>query len=324
MSASFRPLTGLFVLFLLGCPGTKDDSGTVIPTGDVSIVDANNYGFVGALDIPSIETASGVDVTIDWSAVTQDIQCHDLDPAEDIDNVGMVRFGQLTQAEVAEGLSTNNLDQSQMNGYVEIGNDGGTSTNIASMSFFGTVIDVPAEYVSTGGTYMVMLATGTVPGVGARMITFLAPTESSTNVIAEVPTGCGVLDFDVDLGSLAPVSMLAAGPWNLDWGGLTMDGQGNPVDLNGIDSVLLGYYEAATLDQLEAGFLDIELTATEKYTLALDGGTEADLGAAVDAEGVAFSGFHAGGEWLLALRCSRCYNPAPPFISIVSPYYEAQ
>ncbi len=324
MPPSMRPFMGLFALSLVGCPGKGDDSGAVIPTGDVVIGDANNYTFVGALDIPSIETASGVDITIDWSGVTQDIQCHDLDPAQDIDNVGMVRFGQLTQAQVAQGLSTNNLSQSQMNGYVEVRNDGGTSANIASMSFFGTVIDVPSEYVSTGGTYMVMLNTGTVAGVGARMITFLAPTDSSTNLLAEVPTGCGVLDFDVDLASLTPVSVLADGPWNLDWGGLTVDGQGNPVDLNGIDSVLLGYYEGATVPDLETAFLDIETTTTEKYTLALEGGTQADLATAIDANGVAFSGFHEGGQWLLALRCSRCYNPAPPFVATVSPYYEAQ
>lgn len=303
----------LLPLVLAGCPAKE-------PTPDLS--DANNYAFVGALNVPSLETASGVDVTVDWSALTQDIQCHDLDPAQDIDNVGMVRFGSLTEAEVAEGLSTNNIDQSQTNGYVEARNDAAaTSVNIASMSFFGTVIDVPSEYYEGGGTYLLLLSTGTTVGVGARMVSFLHPSTSSTNTQADVPTGCGVLDFDVDLASLSPILLDAEGPWAIDWSAVTVDGQGNDFDSSGIDSVLLGYYEGASIEDLETDFLDIETTATEKYTLALDGGTSADLADAVDADGGAFPGFHDGGEWLLALRCSRCYNPAPPFISIVSPLY---
>jgi hypothetical protein len=308
---------------LLACPGKEDDTGsgdTAPPIEDGTLVDANNYNFTGALDVPSITTASAVDITIDWSAVTSDIQCHEVDPAVDIDLVGLVRFPNFTQEDVEAGLSNNNLDQNQMNGYVQIQNDAELTTGqLADMSFFGTVIDVPAQYFDGGGTYLMMLNSGITPGVGVRMLSFLAPSGGSDNTVAAVGSGCGLLDFDVDLQSLTRAKLPTAGPWALDWGDLTVDGQGNPFDSSGIDSVMLGFYAGVTVADLEAGFLDIEQSATEVYILPLEGGTTGDLAGAMDPGGVAFSGFHDGGEWILALRCSRCYNPAPPFLTLVTP-----
>ena len=69
--------------------------------------------------------------------------------------------------------------------------------------------------------------------------------------------------------------------------------------------------------ELATQFLDLEIIPTNLYSLSLTGGNSADLAAAVDADGNAFSGLSGDGTWLLALRCGRCYNPAPVFLSVL-------
>lgn len=306
------------VLVLAGCDG--DDAG--VPAAcDIALTDANNYTFSGALAVPSIATASATDLHICWDDLTADFQCHAMDPAADIDNVGLVRFGALTQAEVNEGLSTNSLQQSEMSGYVQAENDGGTCVDLSSMSFFGTPFELETEYVEGGGTYMLMMTSGTTPGVGARMITFLEPSAASDVTDVNVGTGCGLLDFTINLHALETTPVCGGGPWTVDWSALTRDGQGGSMDASQVDSVMIGYYAGATVGDLEADFLDLEENATALWSVEVPGGTTADLSAAANDAG-AFPGFSGEGLWILALRCSRCYNPAPVFLTVLVPEEE--
>lgn len=305
-------------LLMLACSGKGGDSAASCEPGPYKLTDANNFAYTGTLDAPSYPTAPATDITICWDQLTDDIQCHDVDPAADIDNIGLVRFPNLSEEDVEAGLSTDNLQQADISGYVEVANDGGTCANIASMSFFGTPIDVPSEYTADGGTYLLLLTSGTVPGVGARMIAFLDPTEGETATTVDVGSGCGSLDFTVDLDALTPMSVCNSGDVEFDWTGVTVDGQGNPINYMDIDQLMLGYYEGVTLADLESQFLDLELIATRKYTLALEGGTSANLADATDGTSN-FSGFEGDGLWILALRCTQCSNPAPPFLTVLEP-----
>ena len=46
----------------------------------------------------------------------------------------------------------------------------------------------------------------------------MTPTSTSANTDVSVPTGCGLLDYSVDLHSLAPIDAPTTGPWEADWG----------------------------------------------------------------------------------------------------------
>lgn len=315
---SALPFALLAALVFPGCDGgDKDDTAPVAVPGQLA--DPNNFSFTGALDVPSIATASGQDVTVCWDEVLHDLQCHGLDPLADIDNLGLVRFANYSQEEVEAALSANDLQQSAISGYVEYNTDGANSCiNLASFSFFGTSIDVEEEYTEAGGTFMVLLTEGTTAGVGARMITFLAPSETETATEVSVADGCGLLEVESDLESLTPVSIPAAGPYTVDWSTLTVDGQGNPIAVEDIDGLMIAFYEGETAASLETQLLDLELNATRLYNMPLTGETTADLALATGTDG-AFSGFSGDGTWMLALRCSRCYNPAPIFLSVVEP-----
>jgi hypothetical protein len=302
-------------LLLGACSDKTDDSGGAVAGEDIILTDANNFSYAGAIDVPSIVTVSAQNVEVCWDAVDTDLQCHEMDPLTDIENVGLVRFPNLTQADVEDGLAHNNLLQADISGYVEYRPDGKTAcANLEDFSFFGTAIDVAAEFTEGGGTYMLLLTQGTLPGVGARMLTFLEPQASSTASSVDVEPGCGMLDFEADIHSATPIPALKDGPWMVDWSGLTVDGQGSEIELGNVDSLMLAFYEGSTASDLEGHFLDLELLATTIYTQDLEGSNTFDLSTL---EG--FTGFSGDGTWLFALRCSRCYNPAPVFLGALDP-----
>ena len=303
----------LLSLALLGC------KTECLPV--VHLADTNNYTYSGTLDVPSIVTASGTDIRICWDQVTQDLQCHDLDPAADINMVSVVRFSTLTQAEVEAGLAADDLLQADISGYVTWENgEGATCVDLSSLSFFGTPIDMESEYVEGAGTFLFLLSTGTDIGMGTRVLAFLEPTQSSDATEVDVPDGCGTLDFSASLTTLEPVPICAVGPWTVDWSELTRDGQDYEFQASTVDSLLLARYDGLTATDLEARFLDLELLATETWTLDLPGGTSAELAGAVSPlDGSLFSGFDLESTWGFALRCSRCYNPAPPFVTLLEP-----
>jgi len=300
----------VWVLSIAGC------SPTLVVTGDLA--DDNNYSFTGALDVPLTETVSGQDVELCWEGMSQDIRCHDVDPVADIDNVSLVRFPHLEQEEIEAAMSAGTLQQADISGYVESRVEEETCTALSDMSFFGTEIDVAQEYTPDAATFLLLLTTGTEPAVGTRMLSFLEPKEGSGVSRVDLPSGCGVLDFEADLQSLSPLVLWAEGPWDIDWSGVTTDGQGLPNDFASVDRVSLAFYATTDLGALEAGFLDLELLADRAWEAEVSQGTSLDL-ADLQSGGEPFGGFHGEGLWILGLRCGTCVNPAPLLLTLVEP-----
>ena len=303
----------------LGCGGLEDrEDGDVIQLGS-----ENNYRATGSLSLPTVETAPGTDLDICWTNVTTDLQCHPVSPVADLDNVGLVRFLHLTQDQVQAKLLAGELKQSEVAGYVDFRTDHSvTCARLSQLSFFGTPLDVAAEYQeSSDETYLLLLTQGTLPGVGARVMMFLKPTATSTNTRVDAPSGCGLLGFSADLTSLTPVVVPAAGPWTVDWRNVDTDGQGNPVSYPAIQKLLIGFYQGLTVPDLERQFFDIEILATSLWELPLSGGRTAELSRATERRtGAAFTGFgRTDGVWMLGLFCSTCQSPAPIVLTILAP-----
>jgi hypothetical protein len=169
---------------------------------------------------------------------------------------------------------------------------------------------------------MLLLAEGTIPGVGAKTMMFLRPMQDSGNTRVEAQPGCGLLDFSADLASAEPVALPSRGPWVVDWRNVTRDGQANDIVFARIDTALIGFYEGMTVSDLERQIMDLELVATKTWEIELAGGKEADLSTAESRQdGAAFSGFerNTDGLWLFGLLCSTCQNPAPVVLSVLEP-----
>lgn len=276
---------------------------------------------MSSLSIPVVETAVG-DLDICWKNAAKDLQCHDVDPAADLDNVSLLRFLHLSEVEVEQKLTSGQLSQSQVDGYLDFQTDHDSMcTKLSTLSFFGTKIDVADEYVeSSERKYMLIFSKGTTPGVGARTMTFIKPTEGSTNTVVDAPEGCGMLDYQANLEDATPVTV-AAKPPVVDWQDMTLDGQRNAIAYQSIDRLMLGFFQDASVEQLQDQIFDIEQIATSLWELPLTGGRKADLAFAEErTTRELFTGFdRTDGVWLLALLCSTCQNPQPVVLAVLEP-----
>ena len=309
----------LGLLFSSGCSG---EPSTGAPTAAIAIADANNYKSQASLTIPNLETAVGVDLDICWDEVTSSLRCHDLDPIADLDNVGLLRLND-PQDEVEQKLASGQLQQADINGYLEY-NTGqqGTCTKLSSFTLFGTEVPVVEQYVeSTEVTYLLLFSTGTTAGEGAQAMLFLTPMSSSTNTTVAGQPGCGVLDFMADVASAEPVSMPTNGPFAINWENLEHDSLGHPIVPGKIDQLLVGFYQDMTVAGIEDQIFDLELMATTLWDLELTGGSSANLDHAVErGTNIPFTGFvRNDGTWLLALLCNTCPNPAPVLLTVLEP-----
>lgn len=307
-------------LLMLACreepvgSGPKSTTPEADPSGLVPLRDVNNYAYRGDIDVPSFPTVAGADIRFDWSGADNDLQCHDLDPVADIDNLSVLVLPNLDEAGVEAGLSNDTLQQADMGGYVSFTPGDATEAMLSAFTFFGTDTDIEALHQLDTGTWLLLVTSGTTLGVGARLLAIFSATADATATEVVLDPGCGILSFEADLQSLEPVPVLEDGPWLVDWSTLGVDGRGHDIEVTRIDELMVARYPGRTIEELEAGFLDLELVAEELWRLPLTGGTTADLAGMSNDDGV-FPGFAAEGPWILALRCTTCSNPAPRFLT---------
>jgi hypothetical protein len=196
------------------------------------------------------------------------------------------------------------------------------------MDQFGTFINVGEDFVENENfTYVILASHTDIPGVGTRSMTFVEPTSAADATSISIPSGCSpgaeILDFTATISNADAVSIPAAGPWVVDWRGMDHDSQGNEINYNKLDSLVVGFFEEMTVEDIEQQVMDIEDIATRLWDMELDGEqTSADLAdTTARGGGSKFDGFDTDteGVWLLALLCSRCQNPAPVVLSVLEP-----
>jgi len=307
-------MTSTLALSLACAPPHDPASGLPDPSGEVVLTDANNYDFRGDLDGPTVPLAEYADASLAWSGLVEDLQCHELDPVEDIDTAALMIFPLLSEEEVEVGLALDTLRQVDLGAYLEFQPGSSTTATLSDFTFFGTEADIWQDFDEGSGTWLVTLNTGVQVGAGSRMFVFLEPSPVSEDTHVEIAEGCGVLDSEADLEALRPAPVLEEGPWEVDWSAVTTNGSGVPFQANRVDEVSLARFDEE-VSVLEQDFLDLEFLAAEHYRLEHPGGYSADLADLVDEQGRSFGGFGADGTWLLALRCGTCSNPAPLFLT---------
>jgi hypothetical protein len=312
-----------------GCGGGSNAPPPAGPKGNVVLQDGNNYSSQSTLTIPTIQTAPGADLTVCWDSIAKDLLCHDMVPTTEIDNVSFLQIPNMSHADVEAKLALGKLDENLVRIYRDFHVDHAlvpatTCTKLSALAL-GTKLDPAQDYVEGADkTYMLIFAHGTTPGVGARSMAFLMPTAASTNTMVTAPDACGshVLTFQATLG--APIAIPASdhSKWVLDWSQVTHDSFGNTFSFAKLDSVMVGFFAGQSIAEVQAGFLDIEISATRAYEVAVAAGDKSvDLaGAKLRGTGDAFAGFdRTDGVWLAAVRCSKCQLPAPVVLAILQP-----
>jgi hypothetical protein len=302
------------ILALLAC--TPKDSFD----GAFTLTDANNYHYTSSLDITEQEVELGSDVSVDWSQLHTDILGHSLDPAADIDYVWLLSFPYLSHEELAAKLVEEDLDQEDVQVFATYDNREAETTN-ATLSQFKVLTNpfLPDQYfTSETSTWLLRFTTGDLMDADNRMLQYLVPTQTSHNTSVTVTDASTTLNFDVDLQSLDSFDITEQDAYTVDWSALTTHANGTDLQLDDLDTLMLARFDDKTLDDLEADFIDVETIADATYTADVYGKHSFDLAETKDADGAAFPGFGDGTLWLLALRCSTCLNPAPPFLTVVN------
>jgi hypothetical protein len=335
LSLAARALSCLCAGTLLVACSNGDDDDNDTGSANATITDENNYTSVTELSIDSVEVAADDDsVQVCWDQVSTDLLCHEVDPESDLDHVSLIRFKNKTESDVEALFGSGELDATRdIDAYVEykITDHQKTCAKLSSMqNLAGKSVPLEDIFVASDEfTYVLLVAEGNIAGVGTRSMTFVKPTSSSDTTTVEIPPGCSeagniLSKYTASLKPDNEVSIPADGPWVVDWSQVKHDGTGNAIDSGSIDSLLLGFYEGMTVDEIQSQIKDLEIVATTLWEVDTKG-TSADLADARErtASGKAgdpFSGFTStDGVWLLGLMCSGCQSPAPVVLAVLDP-----
>ena len=297
----------ILLALALGCDG-KGGEYALEP-----LADSQNYAFSSTISADAQVVGPG-ELTVDWSGLSPDLLGRTIDPATQIDHIQVVRYGSKTVPELLDAINSDSLLQSWVGGYVTYENANEvTSASISDFDFLGAIID-PDEEIYAGPGYLINAADDDV--VGYRGLGFFVVDDTSDNHTVNLSTDSASLTYDVDLQGVERIQVGEAESHYADWTGLTTAGTGSEIKLSELDQLMLAWYEE-DLSELEADFLNLEGLADEMYQQDISGLPGFELFDMVSSDGQAFQGFSADGTWVLALRCTTCINPAPPYLGVL-------
>lgn len=296
--------------------------------GAITITDANTFTSSAALTVGSVMTAaSGTNVSVCWTMPQdppQDLLCHD----KTVKTVFLARVAETNRDEILRltvaGELKDHVDRTLRYKNADLDSDG--CATLAEFTDGDLPVTIDDEYfASPEHTYLLAFSAGeSAGGAGTISLTFLEPGAGTAPV--QAPDGCMQLAYTVELETLTPVAVPAAGPWLIDWRGLTRTGDGGAVPFTSIDRAMLAFYPGRTLPDLEANIFDLEqLEGATYWEIPLTGGRDTDLNLAKErVTGAAFPGFTAAsagatGTWMLALMCDTCASPAPIMLTVLTP-----
>ena len=81
--------------------------------------------------------------------------------------------------------------------------------------------------------------------------------------------------------------------------------------------IIKKYANRRLYDTQTSAYINLEGLADEMYQQDISGLPGFELFDMVSVDGQAFPGFSADGTWILALRCTTCINPAPPYLGVL-------
>ncbi|MFT4977823.1 MAG: hypothetical protein ACI8S6_003730 [Myxococcota bacterium] len=171
-------------------------------TSEIVLLDENNFSFSSNIITDSTTVPEKADSVIDWSALTIDILEGAVDPGVDVGELSLIRFGDLTEEEVIDGINNETLRQSDLTGFVSYEPEPGeTDALLSEFAINGTSVDLAQDITAAGGTYLISLSS---PAGEYLTFTFFDPASGAKPATIEVDDDSAVLEYTVqlDAGSL--------------------------------------------------------------------------------------------------------------------------
>ncbi|MCB9759016.1 MAG: hypothetical protein H6739_04185 [Alphaproteobacteria bacterium] len=273
--------------------------------------DGNNYSFSSTLEADTHTVAARTDLPVDWSGLEIDLQGREVDTLADVDVLTIVIL-RLDKPDALDAFVNDALLQGDIVSYATCNPpDGVDSVMLSDFDFIGNPV-VPEEHILPDqGTWLLSAATLGRPG--ALMLNFFDPVDDGPQDPITLATDSADLAYTVDISAGEPVELEGD---RLEWGDLTSDMRGLPIRLSEIDRVTLARFDD-TEDEIEDGFLQVDALAEQIWTADIQASVSLELSALTDESGAPFGGLSGEGIWLLALQCTTCANPAPPFLAML-------
>jgi len=316
---------------LVGCGKEDGTAGLEVQDNDLlvedtgfedsvaTLTDDDGVTLESSIEVEEIEVATGVDVLLDWSGLTQDLWGRPLDPELDAQRASLFHFNMDDLDAVMDGILHGTLYQSALDMQVTCQSET-ASCHMSEFSFMlGHAVDVVEAFSQDGGLWLLAVQSND----GSQDLAYLAlvPVDDAGTETAQVDDGSSVGHIDSDTADLPVVTVAHDGVMRVDWAGLSQDILGDTMDSRVIDSLKLARVPEDALDDPQQLVLHLDEVARELWVAQIPNSESsfplADVQRAEDgARG--FEGPDGPDAWLLTLACNSCGDPMPRFLTRVT------
>ncbi len=333
-------LGSLALMLVVGCGGDKDapaqptldtntDTTVVVPTGDTSQpppgpdmvwTPSENYSFDAAWSMATLpEVRAEFDVIINWGAVSTSGWGQAIEPAT-YDRVVLAEF-LMDETEFLDALDNDTLRRQTAISWWELDSPG---TVFAKLTDFeldnGTVMD-PATFFleSSAKRWVILLATEDDDRLDLHAgIQALVPSDLSQTTQIVLDDASSSLNWSASMPTQPLFTSSGHEVYTVDFDALETTVHGAEWDKTVADELFIGRFDGvAAASDLADQVLDLKSAAVEWYTMDVQNEDETRLDLARDATGGAFAGFTTEGLWLMGIRCTTCFGPAPWAVAVV-------
>lgn len=291
--------------------GEPDTSG-----GASLLEDTDSARVEVSVEVDELEVAAGVDVLLDWSGLSVDMWGRPLEPLVDAQRASLYHFTISDLDEVLDGLIHGTLPQSVLE--LQVGCASETASCYLSEFAFmmGHEVDVVERFEEGDGIWLLAIESND----GSEDLAYLSlvPVEGHELDLARVTDDSSVQHLDTDLRALPLVTVARDGVMMVDWGELSTDCLGDPMDPRLIDRVVAARVPDEALDDPEPVLLALHEVALELWRAQVP--NSASSFPLAELEDVTtgqrgFAGPDGPDAWLLLLACTTCGDAYPRFVT---------
>jgi len=303
--------------------------------GMIVAAEENDYAFKSSIMLHPVTVKSMSDLMFDWGGVTKDFLGHQVDPVKDLNSI-FVLLVDVPSATLETQLDNDMFSEMsiQITPPPLFSPNGPTSGSLfedftvggeaITLTSAGPYLNA-ATYNPSNSTFAVVAQSGPNLGSNIHMLQSFELSDSSTNTKVTLTNSSTTLTYTANLHDLHPTGVPAnTASLTLDWSKIQKNalgnsfGNGSGYTTTSITSAIVGHY-TQSLSELEGKFPDLQMIAQDLYTATTPYGTTLDFTTLKDANGNSFNGVTSDGTWLVGLICGMCENPAPWYMSVLTP-----